>query len=118
MSLAKFLFSTKGRIPRSTYWYYIFGFIGVSFVASFIDVLFGTIDENSGYGLFSGLLSLVGIFSGAVVAIKRCHDRNRSAKWLILVSLIPLFNLWVVFELAFLEGTDGDNQYGPDPLFD
>lgn len=116
MKLARLLFSTEGRIPRSTYWYYILGYIAADFLASFMDAILGTMDKGSGIGLFSGALALVTIFTGVIVAIKRGHDRNHSTKWLLLCSLIPIFNLWVLIELAFLKGTDGDNNYGPDPL--
>ena len=116
MSLAKVLFSTQGRIPRSTYWYYFLGYWVVYFIATFTDVLFGTIDKSSSVGLFSGTLSFIGIVTGIIVAIKRSHDRNHSTKWLLLCGLIPLFNIWVIIELAFLKGIDGDNDYGPNPL--
>ena len=116
MKLTQLLFSTEGRIPRSTYWYYILGYFVAGFLTSFMDSVLGTIDKGSGIGLFSGAFALVTIFTGVIVAIKRSHDRDHSTKWLLLCSLIPIFNLWVVIKLAFLKGTDGDNNYGPDPL--
>ena len=33
----------------------------------------------------------------------------------ILVGLIPLLNLWYLIEIGFLRGTEGSNEYGPDP---
>jgi uncharacterized membrane protein YhaH (DUF805 family) len=115
MSLSKLLFSTEGRIPRSTYWYYSLGYTGTYLLALFLDYIFGTFDESSGYGLFSALLSLVGIVTGLAVGIKRCHDRDHSG-WFLLLGLIPFLNIWVGIELAFLKGTDGNNKYGADPL--
>ena len=117
MSISKLLFSTEGRIPRSIYWYYTLGYSGAYAVATFIDAAFGTFDDSSVLGLFSGLLSLVGIITGLAVAIKRCHDRDHSG-WYLLIGLIPFLNLWVVIELAFLKGTYGYNKYGPDPLLE
>jgi len=116
MSLANLLFSTQGRISRSTYWFYFLGYWIVYFIAIVIDVVFGTIDKTSGVGSFSGILSFIGMITGIIVAAKRGHDRNHSTKWLLLCSLIPLFNIWVIIELAFLKGTEGENDYGPDPL--
>jgi len=116
MSLAKVLFSTQGRIPRSTFWYYFLGYWVVSIIATFIDIVFGIIDRSSGLGLFSGILSFIGPITGIIVAVKRGHDRNHSTKWLLLGSVIPIFNIWVIIELAFLKGTEGDNDYGLNPL--
>jgi uncharacterized membrane protein YhaH (DUF805 family) len=114
MPLSQLLFSTKGRIPRSTYWYYGFVYLGINIVAVLIDLMTGTYDDSLGIGLVSGLLSLIGIVTGIAVSVKRCHDRDHSG-WFLLVGLIPLVNLWVTIELGFLRGTVGENQYGYDP---
>jgi uncharacterized membrane protein YhaH (DUF805 family) len=34
-----------------------------------------------------------------------------------LIGFVPLIGaLWALIETGFLEGTSGDNEYGPDPL--
>ncbi|MCL2714671.1 MAG: DUF805 domain-containing protein [Alphaproteobacteria bacterium] len=49
------------------------------------------------------------------LAAKRCHDRDRSA-WFLLVGLIPVIGwLWLLIELGLLEGTAGENRFGPSP---
>jgi uncharacterized membrane protein YhaH (DUF805 family) len=79
-------------------------------------------------------------FASLAVAIKRLHDRDKSAWWLLLFGLVPLILLniayhtgavevrlvlvlaslsiaiWFLLELGFLPGTAGPNRYGPDPL--
>jgi uncharacterized membrane protein YhaH (DUF805 family) len=46
---------------------------------------------------------------------KRCHDRDRSG-WFQLIVLIPILGaLWLLVELGFLRGTIGANRFGPDP---
>ena len=115
MPLSQLLFSTQGRIPRSTYWYYSFAYVGVYIAAIILDLAIGTYDDYSGIGIVSGLVSLAGIFTGIAVSVKRCHDRDHSG-WFLLLGLIPFVNIWVGIELAFLRGTEGDNQYGPDPI--
>lgn len=48
--------------------------------------------------------------------IKRCHDRDKSGWWCLLL-FIPLVGLfWAIVDLGLLEGTPGDNRYGSDPL--
>lgn len=115
MSLSRVLFSSEGRIPRSTYWYFNLSLLGAQIVSIILDYFFGTFDGVSGQGLFSTLVSFAGLITGLSVFIKRCHDRDRSG-WFLLLSLIPLLNLWVGIELGFMKGTNGDNKYGPDPL--
>ena len=47
---------------------------------------------------------------------KRLHDRGKSVKWMLLF-LVPVIGwLWLLVELGFLRGSEGPNQYGPDPL--
>ena len=84
-------------------------------------------------------------FASLAVAIKRLHDRDKSAWWLLLFFLVPsiLYTIayytdltstgavevrlilglaclsiiiWFLVELGFLRGTAGPNRYGPDPL--
>jgi uncharacterized membrane protein YhaH (DUF805 family) len=48
--------------------------------------------------------------------IKRCHDRGKSAWWCLLL-IIPIVGLiWAIVDLGILAGTQGANEYGPDPL--
>jgi hypothetical protein len=78
--------------------------------------------------------------AGFAVVIKRLHDRDKSAGWLLLFVLVPLIlqtiayytgavefkiilglacffiGIWFLVELGFLRGTAGPNRYGLDPL--
>ena len=38
--------------------------------------------------------------------------------WLLALVAIDASSLWVLIELGFRRGTDGENDYGPDPLQD
>ena len=115
MPLDQLLFSTKGRIPRSTYWYFslVSGLIGLTMVV--VDLVLGTFNEDTGRGLFTTIASLILMFPTYAVSIKRLHDRDRSG-WFILVGMIPLVGIWMWIEVGFLRGTYGVNQYGADPL--
>ncbi|MEY4510364.1 MAG: hypothetical protein RLZZ450_2486 [Pseudomonadota bacterium] len=48
------------------------------------------------------------------LGVKRLHDRDRPSWWLLL-SLVPILNVWLLVEVGFLAGTPGANRYGPDP---
>ncbi|RYE89849.1 MAG: DUF805 domain-containing protein [Cytophagaceae bacterium] len=54
-----------------------------------------------------GLYSLAVLLPSLAVSVRRMHDVNKSG-WFI---LIPFYN----FILFCTEGTDGPNEYGPDP---
>jgi hypothetical protein len=69
-------------------------------------------EEDISLGCFTTTLVLLGFIPGLMMMIKRCHDRDRSGWFL----LIPFVNFWLFIELFFLPGTQGPNQYGPDPL--
>ena len=49
------------------------------------------------------------------IAVKRLHDRNKSARWLILLFVPIVGALWMLVELGFLRGTRGINKWGDDP---
>ncbi len=114
MSLTQLLFSSEGRIRRSTYWLYSFGVAGVFLIALFADLLLGTYNQDTGYGVISIIIRLLSIIPGIIVGVKRCHDRDHSG-WFMLLLFVPILNLWPFIELSFLAGTDGPNSYGPDP---
>ena len=59
--------------------------------------------------LLWGLLLLAAL----AVAVRRMHDTDRSGWWMLL-GFVPLIGLALIVLLA-LEGTQGANQYGPDP---
>jgi uncharacterized membrane protein YhaH (DUF805 family) len=47
--------------------------------------------------------------------VKRLHDWGASA-WQILWLLLPIVGpVWLIISMGFRGGTEGNNQYGPDP---
>jgi uncharacterized membrane protein YhaH (DUF805 family) len=121
MSLSNLLFSTKGRITRTTYWLFGLAYFILSLIAVFADFMilggFGVLEQQTPprfFGIFTAILGLVGFYPALVIQIKRLHDRDRSG-WFLLLNFVPFLNLWVGIEIAFLPGTIGQNQYGPDP---
>jgi uncharacterized membrane protein YhaH (DUF805 family) len=122
MTVKQMLFSFEGRITRLQFWMYSFGLAIVFYILLFIltQVMSVTAEQyvnGAVPGTFFAILGLLYIpFLWAHLAInaKRCHDRDRSA-WFILVSLIPLVGLWYLVEIGFLDGTQGPNRFGPSP---
>ena len=113
-SLGHLLFSSEGRISRSTYWYYGLSIFGLIIVALIVDNFMGTNDSNSGYGFFFSVLWLISLITGIFVSIKRSHDLNWSG-WRILLMFVPFANFVVLVYWAYAKGTVGPNKYGFDP---
>jgi uncharacterized membrane protein YhaH (DUF805 family) len=113
----KYLFTSfEGRIPRKSFWIGVVILVAVGIVLTIIDLLAGTYSARSGIGLLSGIWSLASIYFSLAIYAKRWHDRGKSGWWSLII-LIPIVGaIWILVELGCMRGTDGPNQYGPDPL--
>ena len=106
------LFQFDGRINRAKYW---LGFVVVLVGFLIVGGLVAGIDSGAARAVL-GLAYLALFWPALAVQIKRWHDRDKSGWW-VLIGLIPFIgSLWVLIECGFLQGTEGPNQYGPDPL--
>jgi uncharacterized membrane protein YhaH (DUF805 family) len=104
------LFSFDGRIGRSTYWRFLGPYIAVYLVLALIDAFAHTPTTKVG-GLFSSLFWVAALYPSIAVAVKRGHDRDHSW-WFLLLGLVPIANLVLLVELAFMPGAAGPNRYG------
>ncbi len=103
----------SGRARRSEYWYFALFVIIVSVVAGIIDGILGTRDTISNTGLVGGIASLALLLPNLGVGARRLHDTGRSGWWL-LIGLIPVIG-WIVLIVFFVQDSQQDNQYGPNP---
>ena len=66
--------------------------------------------------IVSGCLALLGLLVPEVaVQVRRLHDQDRSGL-LALLNLVPYVGPVIVFVLMLIEGTRGENRFGPDPV--
>ena len=103
----------SGRARRKEYWMFVLINVIISFILSILDRIIGT-QSATGFGLLSGIYSLAVLLPSLGVMVRRLHDTNRSGWW-ILLGLIPLVGGITLIVFTALEGTLGDNKYGPDP---
>jgi uncharacterized membrane protein YhaH (DUF805 family) len=105
----KVFFSFEGRVGRKTWWLYgVLAILGLSLLGTALLRIAG-VSERSADVAVNALL----LWPALAVSIKRWHDRDKSAWW-VLVSLVPFIGwLWVLVENGLLRGTKGDNRYGP-----
>jgi uncharacterized membrane protein YhaH (DUF805 family) len=103
-----------GRSRRREYWYFVLFNIIVGIVLGWIDALLGTRGSYAGAGLLSGIYGLAVLIPTLAVTVRRLHDIDRTGWW-ILIGLVPLIGGIVLLVFALLDGTPGDNRYGPNP---
>lgn len=103
----------SGRSRRKEYWFFTLFFVLASFVAVAIDMVLGTLDEETGVGVVGLLLGLALMLPSLAVTVRRLHDTGRSGWW-VLLFFIPLIGL-VGFYFMVKDGDRGDNRFGPDP---
>lgn len=89
-----------GRARRKEYWYF-------TLFSTLISIAIILIGQYTGFTNIDTFYSLAVLIPSIAVGVRRMHDVNKSGWFL----LIPIYNLI----LACTAGTEGPNQYGPDP---
>ena len=142
--LLVFLFGASGRINRAKYWRSTLLFAGTGLMVAVI--LFTAAGIAAPLFIITVVLVLIPwLLWGVSITTERLHDRNRSAWWLVVFYLVPgmlgqvaktastagtpgmglhyilalaafALTIWGFVEIGCLRGTDGSNDYGPDPL--
>jgi len=105
----------SGRSRRKEYWFFILFYIIFFMVLAFLDGLLGTFSVETGIGVLTGIFILGMIVPNIAVTIRRLHDTDRSGWW-ILICFVPFVGGLVLLVFMILSGTQGNNQYGPDPI--
>jgi uncharacterized membrane protein YhaH (DUF805 family) len=92
----------SGRASRSEYWWFmLFGVLISCAGASINDTVYG-------------LVCLALLLPHLAVAVRRLHDINHSAWWILLL-FIPIANIVIIIWFC-MRGTVGSNEYGADTL--
>lgn len=107
----KNVFTFNGRSNRSKY-------ILCCFVASIIGLISYTLVfyiKNTFTCILAFLIYIAYITSITCLTVQRLHDIDRPQNhyWL---CFIPIYNIYLGFLLLFKKGTNGQNQYGKNPL--
>lgn len=91
--------------------------------STIISIFLAVIDEFMGWnfemdgeslGFLSTLYYVAVIVPYLAVIFRRLHDTERSGWW-ILIALIPIVGVLILLVFLILQGTRGENRYGPDP---
>ena len=127
----------SGRSRRKEYWMYVLMIVILAVVIGFVERAAGLTGMVGPYGPLSAILLLGTFIPSLAVGIRRLHDTNRSGWWMLLgiapyaasialllsgniaaagmVAIVALIAAVVLLIFMVLEGTKGQNGYGPDP---
>ena len=112
-NLMTMLFSSRGRVCRRDYWTFNI-VITMSAVLAILAVAVSLPAEQA--LLVAAPIALVSARIRSCLRIKRWHDRDKSAVW-VLVGLVPFVGwVWSFLECGLAQGTPGPNRYGPSPI--
>ena len=104
----------SGRAQRKEYWLFSLLYFIAYMVGLMIDIATGSFDPVMGMGTLSIIISLALFIPALAVGFRRLHDTDRSAWWL-LIGLVPLVGVIVLLVFFCLDGSQGENRFGPDP---
>ena len=95
----------SGRARRKEFWYFqLIVIVIVAIIATANDIA-------------ASVFQLAILLPQLAVSFRRLHDTNRSGWWILLV-LIPVIG-WIILLIWYCTiGTDGDNDFGSDPLLE
>jgi uncharacterized membrane protein YhaH (DUF805 family) len=111
----------SGRARRSEFWYFTLTSIIISFILGIIESSLGLNNfETTQFGfsmeggILTNLYTLAIFLPGLSVSVRRLQDCGKSG-WNILLWLVPLVGWIILIVFYATEGTNGKNEYGPDP---
>ena len=130
-NIREMFFSWEGRLNRKPYILrcLALGLIMMAIYILLMVIAFTTAAAQMGNGIpmmgngipmmgafgATYILYLPFIISGYLLAIRRLHDLDLSA-FFILLSFVPVVSFFFALYVIFKKGTEGPNAYGPDPL--
>lgn len=106
----------SGRSRRKEYWMFFLGYMLAAIALSVVGLILGS-QPSGGMSLMVILLLLLVaaiIIPSLAVQVRRFHDQDKSG-WFVLLNFIPYVGGIIVLVFMCLEGTRGDNRFGPDP---
>jgi uncharacterized membrane protein YhaH (DUF805 family) len=136
------LLSFRGRTSPLNYWRI---WLGVNLAIAVLWVVFIFVAMGAGEIAVAPVVLVVPLLiASAAVSVRRMHDRNKSAWWLLVFWVVPIAGLviaqlltektgeggpaaeaalltslacqlWAVIELGFRRGSPQANRFGPPP---
>lgn len=104
----------SGRARRREYWWFVLIYLLISLGLMLLDGILSSSHRMGSTGLLGGLFGLAMFLPSIAVSVRRLHDSDRSAWWL-LIAFIPLLGAIVLLVFCLLDSQPGENRFGPNP---
>ncbi|MHB8530358.1 MAG: DUF805 domain-containing protein [Caulobacteraceae bacterium] len=110
----------KGRATRREFWLFHLLVVGALAIPVSVELLAGrwSAETMRPFGVialvFEDLIALLATLPLLAVTIRRLHDANFSARWLLL-CFIPVFGILAIYTMACLAGSRAANRFGLNP---
>ncbi len=105
----------SGRAPRAEYWYWSLFVLLLTLGVGFISGVMEVAANSPAPKILQFLLEIALFLPGLTVQVRRLHDLDKSGWWLLL-AFVPVVG-WIILLIWWCSrGTNGPNQYWPDPL--
>ena len=112
------IFSFEGRMSREDFIWHEVGSVIIYFTIGFVWGVAAAYPPDDVFGftlkvccIFAFLLLALAV---AAATVRRFHDIELPGRYWF-QTLIPIWNLVLAYYLNFRKGTEGPNQYGPEP---
>lgn len=104
----------SGRSRRMEYWSFTLALFLLMVGIFLVQDLLG-VDPDSDIAAIPVMLLVLGTFVPSLaVLVRRLHDQDKSG-WNVLWYFFPFIGSLIVLVFLFLNGTQGENRFGPDP---
>lgn len=108
----------SGRATRSEYWYFVLIYSITYTILMGIDLAIGTfsqelMDKGTFLGFLSTAYSLILFLPSLAVTVRRLHDINKNAWWVLLI-LVPIVG-FILLVVYLCTNSKEDNKYGINP---
>ncbi|WP_420034810.1 DUF805 domain-containing protein [Streptomyces sp. cg28] len=100
----------QGRARRQEYW--MFALFNI--VIALVLVILAAVTKSTAIYIVYVLYILATLLPSLGVLVRRLHDTGRSGGWFFIAFVPFVGGIWLLV-LTVLEGTPGDNAYGPNP---
>lgn len=107
-----------GRARRAEYWWFILMNMVIYIAIGIATAILGAVSDSLaivGVIAYAGF-GLAMIVPGIAVSVRRLHDTNKSA-WFLLIALIPLVGGIILLVFMVIDGDRAENAYGASPKY-
>jgi uncharacterized membrane protein YhaH (DUF805 family) len=111
LSVLKNYVGFSGRARRMEYWMFAL----VNAIIFLVLAILATVTRSFFFWVLLFLYDLAVLLPALAVTWRRIQDTGRNGLW-ILLGLIPFVGGIILLVFTILPGTQGANEFGPDPL--